>query len=94
MTPDSGMETHSLLTGLLLIGSGLYGAFRPAKVAQRNQAHIDSGEEAYFEERRSWEHYGRPSTDPHAIRRFGWFAIAGGVVMLLTYSPLSIFHWS
>jgi hypothetical protein len=82
VTPDSGMETYMLVAGLALIGSGLYGIFRPAGIAQRNQAHIDSGEETYFEERRSWAHYGRPPASPNAVRRAGWLAIAGGATLL------------
>jgi hypothetical protein len=91
---DAGLEYLGLAAGVALIGGGLYAIVRSRHVATRNRAHIESGEETYFEERRVWEHYGRPPTDPDLIRRGGWHMLLGGGGVLLTYSLFSIFHWS
>jgi len=91
---SGGLEYIFLSTGLLLIGSGAAAIARPNLLARRNRDHIESGREDYFEERRAWEHYGRPSTDPDVIRRGGWLAVIMGVAAILLMSPVSIFHWS
>lgn len=93
---DTGLEYYGLATGMALIGGGLYAIVRSRHVAARNRAHIESGEEAYFEERRVWEHYpgARPQTDPARIRRAARIGLAAGVAAVLLHSPISIFHWS
>jgi hypothetical protein len=82
VTSGSGLQTYMFLMGAVMVASGLYGIFRPAGIAQRNRAHVDSGEEAFFEERRAWEHYGRPPTSAGAVRRACWLAAAAGAALL------------
>jgi hypothetical protein len=53
----------------LNIGYAIYAWRKPDKVARRNCEFIESGEEAYFEQRRSWEAYGTtPETDPGHLK--------------------------
>ena len=96
MSQGASLEFYGLGTGLMLIGSGIWGILRSQQLARRNQAYIDSGKESYFEERRAWKYYPstRPLTDPARIRGASWLGLAVGIVMLLLDSPLSIFHWS
>ena len=87
------MSDSILIFGLAVVGLGLYAVLRSATLARRNREHAVSGDEAYFEERRSWKHYSsmRPSTDPAAIARFGWIQIGLGVVFALA-SQLPVFR--
>jgi hypothetical protein len=42
------------------------------QVAEKNRQFIESGKETYFEQRRSWEAYGRtPPTDAESVRTQG-----------------------
>jgi hypothetical protein len=82
VTPDSGLQTYMFLMGALMIGSGLYGMVRAAGIAERNRAHIDSGEEAFFEQRRAWQHYGLPPASARAVRHAGWLGAAAGAALI------------
>ena len=95
MSAGSDFEWRGLTSGLLLVGAGIYGLRRSAGIARKNRDFVDSGKESYFEQRRAWEHYpsSRPLTDPPAIRRLAWLSLVGGVLLLLLWSPISIFHW-
>lgn len=51
------------------IGYAIYAWHKPGIVAEQNRKFIESGEEAYFEQRRSWQAYGTtPETDPGRLK--------------------------
>ncbi len=77
------LDVYLAVSAVFTIGGGLYALLRSPKIADRNREYIASGEETYFEERRSWEHYGAPPTDPNSVRRGGYIAIAFGTAGLL-----------
>jgi hypothetical protein len=71
--------TILLALGLLALARGVPAALRPDEIAARNRKLIDSGEEEFFEQRRSWKTYGTmPSTDAALVQRAGrrWVMIA------------------
>lgn len=60
-----------------------YAWVRPEKVAHKNRAFVESGKEAYFEQRRAWKVYGTTlETDPGRLRRHAPKIIAVNLLML------------
>ncbi len=90
---SAGGEMVGLVTGVSAIGYGIYDTLRAGRIALRNREQIEIGEDAYFEQRREWEHYGHPPTEAAPIRRFGIYSIIFGIVMILFASPISVFNW-
>ena len=82
-----------LVSGVTLAGGGIYGLFRTREIASRNRAFVDSGKEAYFEQRRAWEHYPsqRPATEPDKVRRYAWISLVTGGLLLATSIVLILF---
>jgi hypothetical protein len=72
-----------VFVGALNIGYGLYAMVPSFEVARRNAAFIDSGKEAYLEQRRSWKVYGTtPPRNAIDVRRGGRKELLAGIVML------------
>lgn len=60
-----------------------YAWARPEKVAHKNHTFVESGKEAYFEQRRAWKAYGTtPEADPGRLRRNAPRIIAVNLLML------------
>lgn len=87
----NGVLWFVAVSGAVSTVYGLYAMSRPAEVARRNAAFIDSGKEAYFEQRRSWKAYGTmPPRDAAGVRRAGLKELIAGLVML---AAAFIFHF-
>ena len=81
---DHGLFAYMAAMGVLSVGGGFYTVARAERLARKNKEHVESGEETYFEEHRSWEAYGnRPATDPTLVRRGGFSLVAFGFISLL-----------
>lgn len=78
------MMIYLIVFSLVSVVYGVWSMLRPVKIARANKEFIDSGEETYFEQRRSWAAYGTtPPTEPAEIARRGQKEIAFGILGLI-----------
>ncbi len=85
---SAASSSAALIGGLVSVAYGVYDLFRARQIADRNRAHVDSGEESYFEEIRARETYGAPPTSPTQVRWIGVLSLAVGAVLILLSSPI------
>ncbi|ATP17058.1 MULTISPECIES: hypothetical protein [Sphingobium] len=77
---------------LFSIGYGVYAMICSGRIAEQNAAFIASGEETYFEQRRSWQAYGTtPPDDMAAVRKRGRREIIIGAIGLIVAALFTYF---
>lgn len=81
---------YLLILGLTSIGYGIYAFLHSSQIAEKNRIHIESGQERYFEERRSWATYNStPPADETSVRRRGvreiWIGVAALILSAIFY---------